>query len=229
MASWWPLMRAARLPLVLFCAAALACSTAACSGGTHKAAPKSTTSRAAAQSTTSAAPKVTVRLAVTTQSPRSVMVGAPASSNAPLTAVKAVVIQYLELASRDPLQRGPVSRTLASLFSGAAAVSVTPGTEGAIADSGLGPVRKSTTIQAALRLTTLVGADRGIAAVDATLHTSVVADIATTRVSIVRVGDLLLMPAGNRWQIVGYNLVAQRTNLTSGATTTTTASGGSKP
>jgi hypothetical protein len=223
-------MRAARLPLVLFCAAALACSTAACSGGTHAAPPKTTTTGAAA-ATTSTASKgaVTVRLTVTPLPPSSVMVGAPASSNAPLTAVKALVIRYLQLASRDPLLRGPVTHALSTLFSVPAAASVTAGTAQAIADSGLGPVRRSTTIQATLRLTTLVGADRRIAAVDATLHSSVTADIATARVSIARVGDLLLMPVGTGWQIVGYNLTAQRTNLTTGVTTTTTASGGSKP
>lgn len=221
-------MRAARLSLVVFVAAALVCGAAACSGSSHKAAPRATTTTIKSTSTATNG-TVSIGIKLATLAPRSIAVGATASSNGALTIARNLVVRYLELASRDPLLRGPVSHDLSKLFTPAAAASVSTATSRAIADVGLGPVRKSTNIEGTLHLTTLVAADRRIAAIDATVQTVTFVDIAAGRFSVARGGELLLMPSGTKWVIAGYDLTVQRTALSTGATTTTKAAGGSTP
>jgi ABC-type Fe3+-hydroxamate transport system substrate-binding protein len=221
-------MRAVRTSCALG-AAALVLGATACSGSSSpRAKPSAASTTRAADATTTVPHAVTLKLSWLRG--QTVAVGRAPRANV-AAAVTKVVRRYVELASVEPLERGGASAArLGALLSPALRARLKTADAGVLTDNGLGPVRSSTTERGAMRMITLVDAAGRSVAVAARLNTTVVADGPAGHLAVTRSGELLLMPAGLTWRIVGYDLtVVRRDTATGKATTTTAASGTTTP
>ncbi len=213
-----------------FCAALLGATAlvlTSCSGSSSK--PNAHPSNASDASSTSVVASGSVQMRLVGLPAQTVAVGAPVASGTALSAANRVVSAYLRLAIVDALRTGHAGAGLGSLFSPGAAAQAGRHDGAIVTDAGLGPAKAPTMITATLGMTTLVDGNRVVAAVSAAISTKVTVTGPQHRYAVARTGELLLMPAFGTWHIVGYDLTVARTDLSTGVTTTTTATTGAKP
>lgn len=133
--------------------------------------------------------------------------------------------RYLEAAVLTPLRSGGPAGDLTPYFTAAAAPRVTTVSpeRAAFIDEGmpaLNDLRKETAVA---QLTALAGPDGVMSVVTAVLDLYLVGHIAGAPASVVRTGELVLVPEGGTWRIDAYELKVVRT-LSEDTTTTTVRS-----
>lgn len=134
------------------------------------------------------------------------------------TEVLAVLDEYLDRAMVSPLRSGQPAGDLGSLFTGGAAPRVAGPDRAAMVDEGLPRASDVRGLASTARLGALAGADDDILVVTATIDLRLQAT-GDDPLTIVRTGDLVLVPDGDGWKIDGYDLSTTRDSGT-GPTTT---------
>ena len=131
--------------------------------------------------------------------------------------------RYLEAAIVTPLRTGGPAGDLTPLFNQPALERVAPGgvDRFAFIDENLPPVSDLRSERAVAGLTALAGRDGKVSVVTAGLDLRLVGHIAGTPVTVVRTGELVLMPEGTTWRIDAYDIQVVRTMAQD--TTVTTA------
>lgn len=131
--------------------------------------------------------------------------------------------RYLDAAILTPLRTGGPAGDLAPLFNPPALAQVAPGGADRFAfiDENLPPVSDLRSERAVAGLTALAGQDGTVSVVTAGLDLHLVGHIAGAPVTVVRTGELVLMPEGRTWRIDAYDIKVVRTVAED--TTTTTA------
>jgi hypothetical protein len=149
----------------------------------------------------------------------------PAAFDAAQAGVLDTLNRYLEAAVLTPLRSGGPAGDLTPLFTKPAVDRVMAvGPERfAFIDENLPPVSDLRQQSAAAGMTALAGADGIMSVVTAGLDLRLAGQIDGQPVSVVRTGELVLVPEGGTWRIDGYDLRVTRT-LPSGTTTTTARS-----
>lgn len=134
--------------------------------------------------------------------------------------------RYLEAAVLTPLRTGGPAGDLTPLFNPPALERVAPGGADRFAfiDENLPPVSDLRSERAIAGLTALAGQDGKVSVVTAGLDLHLVGHVAGEPVSVVRTGEVVLMPEGNTWRIDAYDIQVTRTLAQD--TTTTTAEHG---
>ena len=133
--------------------------------------------------------------------------------------VVATLDGYLNTAMVTPLRSGGIAGDLTPLFTPEAGARAAGPDQATMVDEGLPPADVQVVVSTA-RLGALAGSEGSIAVVAATVDVR----LQTTGrdpVTIVRTGDLVLVPEGDGWKIDGYDLSTARNSGT--GTTTTTA------
>jgi hypothetical protein len=130
--------------------------------------------------------------------------------------------RYLEAGVLKPLRTGGPADDLAPFFSGPAAERVEPGGPDRFAfiDENLPPVSDVHQENAVATLTALAGTDGIMSVVTAQLDLQLVGHVAGAPVSVVRTGELVLMPEGGVWRIDAYDIKVTRTMADDETTTT---------
>ncbi len=143
--------------------------------------------------------------------------------NATWAGVLETLNQYLEAAVLTPLRTGGPAGDLAPLFNRPALERVVPGGPDRFAfiDENLPPVSDLRAERSVAGLTALAGRDGAVSVVTAGLELRLIGHIAGTPVTVVRTGELVLMPTGTRWRIDAYDIKVVRTIAE--VTTTTSA------
>ena len=146
----------------------------------------------------------------------------PATFDATWAGVLDTLNRYLEAAVVTPLRTGGPAGDLAPLFSRPAFEQVGPGGADrfAIIDENLPPVSDLRSERAVAGLTALAGRDGTVSVVTAGLDLRLIGHIAGAPVTVVRTGELVLMPQGGTWRIDAYDVKVVRT-LAEDTTTTT--------
>jgi hypothetical protein len=146
-----------------------------------------------------------------------------ATFNATWAGVLDTLNRYLEAAILTPLRTGGPAGDLAPLFNRPALERVIPGGADRFAffDVNLPPVSDLRSERSVAGLTALAGRDGTVSVVTAGLELRLIGHIAGAPVTIVRTGELVLMPAGGTWRIDAYDIQVVRTIAED--TTTTTA------
>jgi len=121
--------------------------------------------------------------------------------------------RYLEAAILTPLRSGGPAGDITPLFNRPALERVAPGgvDRFAFIDENLPPVSDLRSERAVAGLTALAGRDGEVSVVTAGLDLHLVGHIGGTPVSVVRTGELVLMPEGTTWRIDAYDIQAIRT------------------
>ncbi len=129
--------------------------------------------------------------------------------------------RYLEDGVLRPLRTGGPAGDLVPLFSGPAAARVVAGGPDRFAfiDENLPPVSDVRQEKAVATLAALAGPDGTMSVVTAGLDLRLAGRIASAPVTVVRTGELVLMPEGGQWRIDAYEIKVTRT--WAGDTTTT--------
>ena len=129
--------------------------------------------------------------------------------------------RYLDTAIVTPLRTGGPAGDLTALFNGPALERVVPGgvDRFAFIDENLPPVSDLRSERAVAGLTALAGRDGKVSVVTAGLDLRLIGHIAGTPVTVVRTGELVLMPEGATWRIDAYDIqvvrsIAQDTTVT---------------
>ena len=129
--------------------------------------------------------------------------------------------RYLEAAVVTPLRTGGPAGDLTPLFNRPALERVAPGgvDRFAFIDENLPPVSDLRSERSVAGLTALAGRDGKVSVVTAGLDLRLIGHIAGTPVTVVRTGELVLMPEGTTWRIDAYDIrvvrsVAQDTTVT---------------
>jgi hypothetical protein len=148
---------------------------------------------------------------------------ATATFNATWAGVLDTLNKYLEAAVLTPLRTGGPAGDLTPLFNPPALERVVPGGADRFAfiDENLPPVSDLRSERAVAGLTALAGTDGTVSVVTAGLDLRLIGHIAGAPVTVVRTGELVLMPEGGRWCIDAYEIKVVRT--VAEETTTTTA------
>jgi hypothetical protein len=122
-----------------------------------------------------------------------------------------------------PLRTGGPAGDLAPLFNPPARAQVVPGGPDRFAfiDENLPPVSDLRSERAVAGLTALAGNDGTVSVVTAGLELRLIGHVDGAPVTIVRTGELVLMPEGGTWRIDAYDIKVVRT--VAEVTTTTTA------
>jgi hypothetical protein len=143
--------------------------------------------------------------------------------NATWAGVLDTLNKYLEAAVLTPLRTGGPAGDLTPLFNRPALERVVPGglDRFAFIDENLPPVSDLRSERAVAGLTGLAGKDGTVSVVTAGLDLRLIGHVAGAPVTVVRTGELVLMPEGGRWRIDAYDIKVVRTIAE--ATTTTTA------
>ena len=143
--------------------------------------------------------------------------------NATWAGVLDTLNRYLEAAILTPLRTGGPAGDLAPLFNPPALARVAPGGADRFAfiDENLPPVSDLRSERAVAGLTALAGQDGTVSVVTAGLDLRLIGHIAGAPVTVVRTGELVLMPEGPTWRIDAYDIKVVRTVAED--TTTTTA------
>jgi hypothetical protein len=146
-----------------------------------------------------------------------------ATFNATWAGVLDTLNRYLQAAVVTPLRTGGPAGDLAPLFNPPALAQVVPGGPDRFAfiDENLPPVSDLRSERAVAGLTGLAGTDGTVSVVTAGLELRLIGHVAGAPVTIVRTGELVLMPEGGTWRIDAYDIKVVRT--VAEATTTTTA------
>lgn len=146
-----------------------------------------------------------------------------ATFNATWAGVLDTLNRYLQAAVVTPLRTGGPAGDLAPLFNPPALAQVVPGGSDRFAfiDENLPPVSDLRSERAVAGLTGLAGTDGTVSVVTAGLELRLIGHVAGAPVTIVRTGELVLMPEGGTWRIDAYDIKVVRT--VAEATTTTTA------
>ncbi|HVL05270.1 MAG TPA: hypothetical protein VM388_04750 [Acidimicrobiales bacterium] len=151
--------------------------------------------------------------------------GAPstASYDATWFGVLDTLNRYLEAAVLTPLRTGGPAGDLTALFNPPALERVAPGGADRFAfiDENLPAVSDLRSERSVAGLTALAGRDGKVSVVTAGLDLRLVGHIAGSPVTVVRTGELVLMPEGNTWRIDAYDIQVVRT--VADETTATTA------
>jgi hypothetical protein len=148
---------------------------------------------------------------------------ATATFNATWAGVLDTLNKYLEAAVLTPLRTGGPAGDLTPLFNPPALERVVPGGPDRFAfiDENLPPVSDLRSERAVAGLTGLAGTDGTVSVVTAGLDLRLIGHVAGAPVTVVRTGELVLMPTGGRWRIDAYEIKVVRT--VDEETTTTTA------
>lgn len=146
-----------------------------------------------------------------------------ATFNATWAGVLDTLNRYLEAAILTPLRTGGPAGDLTPLFNPPALAQVVPGGADRFAfiDENLPPLSDLRSERAVAGLTALAGQDGTVSVVAAGLELRLIGHVAGAPVTIVRTGELVLMPEGGTWRIDAYDIQVVRT--VAEATTTTTA------
>ncbi len=130
--------------------------------------------------------------------------------------------QYLEDGVLRPLRTGGPAGDLARLFAGPAAARVVAGGPDRFAfiDENLPPVSDLRQENAVATLAALAGPDGVISVVTAALDLRLAGRIAGAPVTVVRTGELVLLPEGGRWRIDAYEIKVTRARPGDSTTTT---------
>jgi hypothetical protein len=143
--------------------------------------------------------------------------------NATWAGVLDTLNRYLEVAILTPLRTGGPAGDLTPLFNPPALAEVVPGGADryAFIDENLPPLSDLRSERAVAGLTALAGKDGTVSVVTAGLELRLIGHVAGAPVTVVRTGELVLMPEGGTWRIDAYDIRVVRT--VAEATTTTTA------
>ena len=146
-----------------------------------------------------------------------------ATFNATWAGVLDTLNRYLEAAVLTPLRTGGPAGDLTPLFNAPALAQVVPGGPDRFAfiDENLPPLSDLRSERAVAGLTALAGKDGTVSVVTAGLELRLIGHVAGAPVTVVRTGELVLMPEGGTWRIDAYDVKVVRT--VAEATTTTTA------
>jgi hypothetical protein len=146
-----------------------------------------------------------------------------ATFNATWAGVLDTLNRYLDVAVLTPLRTGGPAGDLTPLFNPPALAQVVPGGADRFAfiDENLPPVSDLRSERAVAGLTALAGQDGTVSVVTAGLELRLIGHVAGAPVTVVRTGELVLMPEGGAWRIDAYDIKVVRT--VADATTTTTA------
>ena len=138
---------------------------------------------------------------------------ASATFNAAWAGVLDTLNKYLEAAIVTPLRTGGPAGDLTPLFNPPALERVAPGgvDRFAFIDENLPPVSDLRSERAVAGLTGLAGKDGTMSIVTAGLDLHLVGHIAGAPVTVVRTGELVLMPEGRTWRIDAYDIKVVRT------------------
>ncbi|HJV08697.1 MAG TPA: hypothetical protein VJ653_03425 [Acidimicrobiales bacterium] len=130
--------------------------------------------------------------------------------------------RYLEVAVVNPLRSGGPAGDLAPYFSGPAAAKVTVvgPDRGAFIEESLPPLSDLREETGVAQLTGLAGADGVMSVITANLDLRLIGHVAGSPVTVVRTGELVLMPEGGRWRIDAYDLKVVRSQAEDTTTTT---------
>ena len=136
-----------------------------------------------------------------------------ASYDATWFAVLETLNRYLEAAVVTPLRTGGPAGDLTPLFNGPALERVVPGgvDRFAFIDENLPPVSDLRSERSVAGLNALAGRDGTISVVTAGLDLHLIGHVAGTPVTVVRTGELVLMPEGKTWRIDAYDIRVVRT------------------
>lgn len=147
-----------------------------------------------------------------------------AAFNATWAGVLDTLNRYLEVAILTPLRTGGPAGDLTPLFNQPALARVVPGGPDRFAfiDENLPPVSDLRSERAVAGLTALAGKDGTVSVVTAGLELRLIGHVAGAPVTVVRTGELVLMPEGGTWRIDAYDIKVVRT-VAEAATTTTAA------
>ena len=147
-----------------------------------------------------------------------------ATFNATWAGVLDTLNRYLEAAVLTPLRTGGPAGDLTPLFNPPALERVVPGGADRFAfiDENLPPLSDLRSERAVAGLTALAGKDGTVSVVTAGLELRLIGHVAGAPVTVVRTGELVLMPEGNTWRIDAYDIRVVRT-LADQSTVTTTA------
>ena len=121
--------------------------------------------------------------------------------------------RYLETAVVTPLRTGGPAGDLTPLFNRPALERVAPGGPDRFAfiDENLPPISDLRSERSVAGLTALAGRDGKVSVVTAGLDLRLIGHIAGTPVTVVRTGELVLMPEGTTWRIDAYDIQVVRT------------------
>jgi hypothetical protein len=149
-----------------------------------------------------------------------------ATFNATWDGVLDTLNRYLDAAVVTPLRTGGPAGDLTPLFNPAALERVVPGGPDRFTfiDENLPPLSDVRSERAVAGLTGLGGTDGTVSVVTAGLDLELIGHIGGTPVTVVRTGELVLMPEGGKWRIDAYDIRVVRTIAEE--TTTTTAEHG---
>lgn len=121
--------------------------------------------------------------------------------------------RYLEAAILTPLRTGGPAGDLTPLFNPPALAQVVPGGPDRFAfiDENLPPLSDLRSERAVAGLTALAGKDGTVSVVTAGLELRLIGHVAGAPVTVVRTGELVLMPEGGTWRIDAYDIKVVRT------------------
>jgi hypothetical protein len=135
--------------------------------------------------------------------------------------VLATLNHYLDEGVVRPLRTGGPAGDLQPLFSGPAAARVVPGGPDRFAfiDENLPPVDDLRQETAVATLTGLAGTDGVMSVVTAGVDLRLAGNVAGAPVTVVRTGEVVLMPEGGVWRIDAYDIQVTRTRAQDRTTT----------
>lgn len=146
-----------------------------------------------------------------------------ATFNATWAGVLDTLNKYLDAAILTPLRTGGPAGDLTPFFNAPALERVVPGGPDRFVfiDENMPALSDLRSERAVAGLTALAGTDGTVSVVTAGLELRLIGHVAGTPVTVVRTGELVLMPEAGKWRIDAYDISVARTIAEE--TTTTTA------
>lgn len=141
-------------------------------------------------------------------------------------AVVDVLERYVQLGSLAPMRRGRIGRGLDAVFSTAAFARAAGPDRAALFDEGAPVDPEALAVRAEASLVALAEPDPTAGAAAAAVVARIVVQLVEDggAFTVLRSGELVLVPAGDRWMVDGYSVRVSRTGL--GTTTGSTAEAG---
>lgn len=193
----------------------------ACSGRT----PPAVLHRVTAPTTTAPAPAPppedeTIALSAAGFDVQAASPPSPGTVDAAKAGVLATLNRYLDAGVLAPLRTGGPAGELAPLFTPGAAPRVASGPDrGAFIDESVPRLTGLRAESASVGLIGLAGADGTISVVDAVLDLRLIGTDGNAWLTVVRTGELVLLPEPGGWKIDGWDIRASRDSV-AGVTTT---------